>query len=152
MGDTKKTSGLVLGRFMPVHKGHVYLIEFARHFVDELTLAVVNFQAGPFPGELRRKWLRELFPDIRVLPVRSLTTSGWQPDSQLYDLWARSLLKRLPSPPDYLFASEAYGWKLAETLGARFVPVDPQRSIVPASSAAIRSDPMQNWEFLPNCV
>lgn len=31
---------MVLGKFMPPHAGHVYLCEFARRWVDELTIVV----------------------------------------------------------------------------------------------------------------
>ncbi|MFO0660239.1 MAG: adenylyltransferase/cytidyltransferase family protein [Polyangiaceae bacterium] len=31
-----RTSGMVLGKFMPPHMGHVYLVEFARRYVDDL--------------------------------------------------------------------------------------------------------------------
>ena len=58
----------------------------------------------------------------------------------------------MPSGPDFVFASEAYGARLAEELGARFVPVDPAREMVPVSATAIRDDPMAQWAFLPACV
>jgi NadR type nicotinamide-nucleotide adenylyltransferase len=58
----------------------------------------------------------------------------------------------LPKRPDWIFASEAYGARLAEELGATFVPVDPARSVVPVSGTAIRRDPLANWRFLPPCV
>ena len=38
-------SGLVIGKFMPPHAGHQYLIDFAREFVEELTVQVCAIQA-----------------------------------------------------------------------------------------------------------
>ncbi|MFT6575209.1 MAG: cytidyltransferase-like protein, partial [Akkermansiaceae bacterium] len=32
--------GLLLGKFLPPHNGHLYLGNFARHFVKELTIVV----------------------------------------------------------------------------------------------------------------
>ena len=32
------TTGMVLGKFLPPHLGHVYLCEFARSYVDDLTV------------------------------------------------------------------------------------------------------------------
>jgi NadR type nicotinamide-nucleotide adenylyltransferase len=50
--------------------------------------------------------------------------------------------------PDFLFASEDYGIKLAQVLGARFIPVDHERLLFPISGTAIREDPMTNWQYL----
>jgi NadR type nicotinamide-nucleotide adenylyltransferase len=58
----------------------------------------------------------------------------------------------MPRGPDFVFASESYGLKLAEILGARYVPVDHTRSLVPVSGSAIREDPMKNWDYLPAVV
>src|SRR5207302_10464947 len=58
----------------------------------------------------------------------------------------------LPGRPDFVFASEDYGRRLAEELGAKFVPVDRERGAVPVSGTAVRSDPMANWSFIPRCV
>ena len=48
-----------------------------------------------------------------------------------------------------MFASEEYGFRLAEVLGARYVPVDQARGRVDISATAVRADPMTNWEFIP---
>lgn len=44
---------MVLGKFMPPHAGHVYLCEFARRWVDELTIVVGSTAAEPIPGAQR---------------------------------------------------------------------------------------------------
>lgn len=61
------THGMVLGKFMPPHAGHVYLCEFARRWVDELTIVVGSTAAEPIPGAQRVAWMRELFPFDRVV-------------------------------------------------------------------------------------
>src|SRR5207244_7794100 len=55
-------------------------------------------------------------------------------------------------PLDYVLASEDYGEKLAEVLGATFVPVDRARVAVPVSATEIRANPSATWPFLPRCV
>jgi NadR type nicotinamide-nucleotide adenylyltransferase len=146
------TRGLVLGKFLPPHRGHVYLCELARRWVDELTIVVGTLGREPIPGELRFAWMRELFPFDRVV---HLTDENPQDPSEHPDFWAiwRASLERvLPSRPDVVFASDAYGATLAEVLGARFVAVDPTRSVVPVSGTAIRAAPMRHWDMLPRCV
>ena len=63
----KPKRGFVLGKFMPPHAGHVYLCDFGRAYVDELTILVCSLPDDPIPGELRHQWMKEMFPATRVL-------------------------------------------------------------------------------------
>src|SRR5437667_8778357 len=56
------TTGMLLGKFFPPHLGHIYLGEFAARFADRLTIVVCSLNREPIPGELRLRWVRELFP------------------------------------------------------------------------------------------
>ncbi|MCA9040823.1 MAG: adenylyltransferase/cytidyltransferase family protein, partial [Planctomycetaceae bacterium] len=110
---TTPTRGMVLGKFMPPHLGHQYLFEFAREYVDELAIVVETERNQPIPGELRYSWVKEMFPTVNVL---HLTDENPQDPSEYPDfwtIWRNSLLRLLPFTPDYVFASENYGWKLA---------------------------------------
>ena len=62
------TRGFLLGKFLPPHQGHVFLAEFARRHCDSLTILVCSLARDPIPGALRFAWMRELFPDCRVIP------------------------------------------------------------------------------------
>jgi HTH-type transcriptional repressor of NAD biosynthesis genes len=62
--------------------------------------------------------------------------------------WWRSLLSRLDRPLDLVFASEAYGVRLARELGAEYIPVDPVRDTVPSSARQIREDPLKYGDYL----
>ena len=146
------TTGMLLGKFLPPHLGHVYLVEFARHFVDQLTVVVCSLRREPIPGELRYDWMRELFPFDHVVHLTEELPQEPSEHPDFWALWQRALQRVLPCRPDHVFASEPYGRPLAETLGGSFVPVDVARVIVTCSGTAIRTDPMANWEFLPRCV
>jgi NadR type nicotinamide-nucleotide adenylyltransferase len=146
------TRGLVLGKFMPPHAGHVYLCEFARRYVDDLAIVVGTLESEPIPGALRFAWMRELFPFDRVVHLTDQNPQDPSEHPDFWSIWRASLERVLPAKPDLVFASEAYGEKLAEVLGARFIAVDPVRSIVPVSGTAIRANPRHYWEFLPRCV
>lgn len=65
-----------------------------------------------------------------------------------WDIWRKNLLARMDAPPDIVFASEEYGHRLAMELGARFIPVDPAREMVPVAARHILADPMQHWSDL----
>ena len=52
--------GLVIGKFMPVHKGHLALIEFAAAQCDELIVSMSYTNQDPIHPDLRKNWLMEL--------------------------------------------------------------------------------------------
>ena len=137
---------------MPPHAGHKLLIDFAASFCDETTVLVCSLPGDPIPGDLRYQWVRELAPG---LDVRHLTEELPQDPTESADFWPlwREAIRRFePNRIDFVFASEPYGKRLAVELGARFIPVDIQRQIVPCSGTAIRSDPMAHWAMIPECV
>lgn len=144
--------GMVLGKFMPPHLGHQYLVDFARHYADDLAVVVEHVRAEPIPSELRYAWMRELFPSCRVVHLLDENPQEPSEHPDFWNVWRRSLERVLPFRPDYVFASEAYGPKLASVLGAQFVPVDPARGVMPVSGTAVRTNPLENWKYLPECV
>jgi NadR type nicotinamide-nucleotide adenylyltransferase len=146
------TTGMLLGKFLPPHLGHVYLGEFAARFVDRLTIVTCSLKRQPIPGELRFRWMRELFPFESVVHLTDELPQEPAEHPDFWNLWRTALLRVLPGKPDFVFASEDYGRRLADELGARFIPVDRERGAVPVSGTAIRTDPMANWEFIPRCV
>jgi HTH-type transcriptional regulator, transcriptional repressor of NAD biosynthesis genes len=146
------TRGMVLGKFLPPHLGHAYLVDFARAYADDLTVVVGTLAREPIPGELRVQWMRELFPTVRVVHLTDENPQYPHEHPDFWEIWKKSLLRVLPAPPDLVFASEAYGQELAQVLGASFVPVDLARTAVPISGTRVREAPMVNWEFLPRCV
>lgn len=144
--------GMVLGKFMPPHLGHMHLVDFARAYVDELTVVVGTLAREPIPGALRHRWMQELVPDANVIHLTDENPQDPSEHPEFWTLWRESLERVLPQRPDLVFASEPYGSRLAEELGATFVPVDLGRSAVPISGTAIRNDPCAHWQYLPACV
>jgi NadR type nicotinamide-nucleotide adenylyltransferase len=147
----KRARGLVLGKFLPPHQGHVYLVDFASAYVDELTVVVGTLAREPIAGELRVRWMREMFPRANVVHLTDENPQEPHEHPRFWDIWRESLVRVAPKP-DIVFASEAYGERLARELGATFVPVDVARAAVPVSGTAIREDPMTHWRFIPRCV
>lgn len=144
-----KISGMVLGKFMPPHRGHLQLLDFARSYVDNLTVVVCSLKSEPIPGKLRYQWMRELLPSANVLHLTDEIPQSPEEHPEFWAIWQRSLFRILPDMPQYVFASEPYGRQLAETLGANFIPCPFERIV---SGSAIREDPIGKWEFLPPCV
>jgi NadR type nicotinamide-nucleotide adenylyltransferase len=146
------TTGLVLGKFLPPHAGHVFLVEFARRFADELTVVVGSLAAEPIDGALRHRWMTELFPGVHVLHLEEELPQTPDDHPGFWALWRTALRRCHPAPLDYVFASDAYGARLAEELGARWIPLDPAREMLPVSGSAVREDPLRHWNRIPGVV
>lgn len=144
--------GLVIGKFLPPHRGHQHLVEEARRQVDRLSVVVCSLAREPIPGAQRVAWLREMFPDVEILHHTEENPQEPQGQPDFWPLWTRSLRRLYPVGPDLVFSSEDYGDELARRLGARHVLVDRARRRFPVSGQKIREDPMRHWDFLPACV
>jgi NadR type nicotinamide-nucleotide adenylyltransferase len=148
----KTGHGLVLGKFLPPHAGHQYLVQFAQNFVERLTVLVCSLPSEPIPGRLRYEWMRELFPAARIVHITDDLPQQPSEHPRFWDLWREIALQAAGEPLDFVFASEDYGQRLADEVGAKFIPVDPARELVPVSGTAIRERPLENWRFIPECV
>ncbi|TVQ41219.1 MAG: transcriptional regulator [Spirochaetaceae bacterium] len=144
--------GVILGRFMPPHNGHRYLIDFGRHVADELTVFLCSLPRDPIPGELRLRWMKELFPSVRLVHVTEENPNANKAQPGAVRIWAAAITRSMLHGVDYVFASEHYGFDLSLELGAAFVPVDPSRSLFPVSASAVRAAPMTYWDYLPEPV
>ena len=142
------TRGFVLGKFMPPHEGHVLLCDTARRLVDQLTILVCWLPDDPVPGPLRLAWMRELFPDCRVIGHDAIVPQQPADHPDFWPIWRDIVKAAHPEPIDRVFAGEAYGARLVEEVGAAFVLVGP-RVHPDLSGSAVRADPWGHWRHLP---
>lgn len=145
-------TGVIIGRFMPPHSGHLYLTEFARGMVDRLYVLVCTLSHEPIPGELRYAWMQELAPHATIVHITEEIPAARRGEAGATAIWARTVQGAVPEAVTHVFASEPYGWELAAHLDARFVPVDTNRRNIPVSATAIREDPLAHWRFIPPVV
>lgn len=143
---------MILGKFLPPHQGHQYLIDFARAQVDHLTVLVCSIEREPIAGHLRFEWMKELYPDLNVVHVTDENPQEPHEHSDFWSIWIRSIRRFIPEGPDMVFTSENYGDELARRLGARHVLVDLYRSQVRVSGTKVREHPFDNWQYIPECV
>jgi len=142
--------GLVLGKFLPPHAGHVHLCEVAERMCDELVIVVASLPGEPISGAQRVAWLRELMPRARVEHLAEPMPQEPGEHPEFWRLWREALLRF--ARPDRVFTSDAYGAQLATELGAHWIRVDPDRETFPISGTAVRADPARHWAHLPRCV
>lgn len=149
------TRGFLLGKFMPPHAGHITLARAAAAMVDELTILVCSLPGDAMPGEQREQWMRELFPECRVVGFCKDVPQYPSENSDFWPIW-RDIVKRAhPETIDLLFAGEEYGRELAAYVGGTFVPLggrvlgSDQNGPGGVSGTRVRDDLSGNWRWLP---
>lgn len=141
-------TGIIVGKFLPPHRGHHHLIEVAQAQVADLVVFVCSRPTDDVPADVRAGWLREVHPTTDVRVVDDPYPAG-EGDSAL---WAAAAIGWLGHSPDVAFTSEDYGPLWAAAMGCRHVMVDRDRRTVPCSATMVRRDPRAAWAFLTPCV
>jgi HTH-type transcriptional repressor of NAD biosynthesis genes len=151
-------TGLVVGKFAPLHRGHELLIRAAAAQCDRVV--VLSYTRPEFPGcepARRAAWLAHLFPATVRLVLSDATEHI--PDNLASDEAHRSfchdvLRRHNGLRIDAIFSSEDYGPGFAADLARRqgspvtHVAVDPARTAVPVSGTALRADVHAHRAFL----
>lgn len=145
-------TGLVLGKLLPPHLGHLYLVGCALRQVERLYVVVEHVEDEPVASELRVRWMRELVPEATILHLDRAMPQEPSAHPAFWELWRTTLQGLVPEPIEVVFASETYGHRLAAELDARFLPVDPARQVMPVSGTVVRADPSAHARFLPDPV
>lgn len=160
--------GLVVGKFCPLHLGHMHLIQTALDACDDVL--VVSYTKPEFERcgpAAREAWLAALFPQVRRLVVDDARLP--LPANDVADAIHREFTAWLcwevaGVTVDAVFTSESYGDGFALALGdylsARtggqhrvvHVSVDPERCAVPVSGTSVRNDPYASRRFLDPVV
>ncbi len=150
--SSKYKKGFVLGKFMPPHQGHQYLINSALKQVDELIILVCSIQSEPINGLLRYQWMKELYPQALVKHVTDEVPSYPHEHSNFWNIWTQLLKRETDPDTEVFFSSEDYGYEVAKRLNVNHVLIDKARQVVPISATAIRENPFAHWNFIPDIV
>lgn len=138
---------------MPLHAGHLALIEFALQHCDQLVVMLCASDKESIPGDLRKSWLENTFQhydrlqvalvhyDEAVLPNSSVSSR------HIADLWAAYIREHFPGI-DVFISSEPYGEYVAEYLGIAHRCFDQERKQVPVAASAILQNPLAHWEYI----
>ncbi len=146
--------GLVIGKFMPIHEGHIALIRFAVAHCNELIVSMSYQDNDPIPGPLRFSWLKEIFQNEQKIKLYNVVDDfddeslPWEHRTRI---WADFLLSRY-GKIDVVVSSEEYGSFLARHLNANHISFDEERKRVPIQATSIRLKPFDNWNYIPKKV
>ena len=142
-------SGLTLGKFAPLHRGHQLVIETALAEMDEVTVIIYDApETTEIPLNIRADWLRKLYPQTKVVEAWDGPTEvGDTPEVKRKheDYIINTLGIRGIS---HFYSSEFYGEHMSVALGAVNRLVDPLRHVVPVSGTKIRKSPFVFREYI----
>lgn len=161
MSATFRT-GLVAGKFSPLHLGHEQVIRTALGQCQRLLLLCWSLPELPgCDAERRERWLRLRFPGVQAEVVTPARIQAWReqgkslpdlphndaPEFEPRQFVAEFCQAVFGTTVDAVFTSESYGDGFAEHLAGvfghpvRHVCVDQQRLAVPVSGTRLRADP-----------
>ncbi|NME68599.1 AAA family ATPase [Flammeovirga aprica] len=146
--------GLVLGKFMPIHSGHINLIEFATTKCDEVIVWICVSNKETMTADLRFKWVKEIFKNQpKIVPIlfeydEALFPNTSESSTSVSKIWSEAIKKHLPKI-DVIISSEKYGDYVAEYLEIEHIHYPLPRQI---SATEIRQNPYKNWGFVPEVV
>lgn len=150
----KLKKGLVFGKYMPVHAGHLALIAFAQSQCEHVIVSLSFMPDDPIDHTLRFKWLQKIFEGQTNVTVVEKIDDFHDESLPLFEatkLWADFIRKEFPDVEGF-FCSEDYGEPLSFHLGLPCILFDKAREKVPVSAYKIRQNPFAYWEFIPEVV
>lgn len=151
------TRSFTFGKYYPFHKGHEELIRFALGESDEVIVVICVSKSETISGEIRAEWIKKSFPNATRLIIKVFDYSEddlpntSESSETVSKIWSDQFSKILPKV-DRVVTSEKYGDFVAQFMGIKHLPYNPNRTITPISSTNIRTDLSSNWTFLPEGV
>ncbi|GHV25541.1 transcriptional regulator NadR [Bacteroidia bacterium] len=136
---------------MPLHRGHLALIDFAKQHCDFLTVGVCSIPEEPIPGEIRFQWVKDALatnPAIKVEHITEDLPNSSESSREISKVWSDYLGERYPDV-DVIIGSEPYIEYVAEYMGISPLIFDIPRQEMPISATMIREEPFKYWEFIP---
>lgn len=152
---------LVIGKFMPFHKGHKALIEFAAIHSSAVKVLVLGNENEPIDLNQRVKWIEESFDldyalasEIIVKPIKynsNELNSSSESDVKSSQEWCDFLKDELEDI-DIIVGSEMYVKYMADYAKKEYVFFDIKRTNVPISATKIKENPIKYWDYLTPAV
>ena len=147
----------VFGKFLPFHKGHEAMINFALKKCDFLTVLVCCSDKENITANTRQKWIEKTFENQDEIEIKSYNyleselPNTSDSSQEVSKVWSAKFKKLFP---DYslVITSEEYGNYVATFMGIKHIAFDIPKQLFPVSATAVRNDIFTNWNFLPDSV
>jgi HTH-type transcriptional repressor of NAD biosynthesis genes len=130
------------------------MIREAAKQCETVHVMVCSRLCEPIIGVIRSEWVEDIFeddPNINVILCEDENPQYPEDNLNFWQIWHDSVYSYIPRL-DAVFGSEDYIIPFAECLKVEGVIVDKAREVVPVSGTAIRTNPFDNWDYIPDVV
>jgi HTH-type transcriptional repressor of NAD biosynthesis genes len=147
----------VFGKFLPFHKGHEAMINYALKKCDFLTVLVCCSDKENITANTRQKWIEKTFENQNEIEIKSFhyleseLPNTSDSSKEVSKVWSAKFKKLFPDY-DFVITSEEYGNYVASFMGIKHIAFDIPKQLFPISATAVRNDIFTNWIFLPDSV
>jgi HTH-type transcriptional regulator, transcriptional repressor of NAD biosynthesis genes len=147
----------VFGKFLPFHKGHEAMMNFALTKCDFLTVLVCCSDKESIPDTSRKVWIEKAFEKKKNIEIRTFNyleselPNTSETSESVSKIWADIFKKLLPDC-SILITSEEYGNFVAAFMNIQHIAFDIPKKLFPVSATAVRNDAFNNWQYLPDSV
>lgn len=160
--------GLIVGKFYPLHQGHLNMIFSAKMQVDILHVIVCSeterdhtlflesaFTKAPTSDD-RVQWAQSILQDSPNIIVHGFNEDGIPAYPNGWQAWSDRLQQMLTQNriyPTLIFSSEPQDKTFYEEYFKTEVQlVDPPRFAFPVSATKIRTEPFRYWAYIPAII
>lgn len=151
--------GLIIGKFQPIHNGHLGLIRFGLNLCNSVDVHVSDARGTDIIPVYDRiaalnKDLGEGAADCFIVPFRDdlyevmpRDKDGTVTDENYWRFYIAALEKTYENriKPDVIISSDLYGKEIAKRFGVRWVPYDPLREMTSGLSATRVKEDLLNF-------
>ncbi|SDC33767.1 AAA family ATPase [Williamwhitmania taraxaci] len=147
----------VFGKFLPFHKGHEAMFNFALSKCNHLTVLICSSDKENISSTTRKRWIEKAFEEKKNVEIRTFSyleselPNTSESSKEVSEVWAAIFKKQFP---DYslVITSEEYGNFVADFMNIQHIAFDIPKKLFPVSATAVRNDVFANWKFLPDSV
>lgn len=147
----------LFGKFLPFHKGHEAMINFALTKCDFVTILICCSDKENIPAKTRKEWIEKTFNKEENINVKicnyieSEFPNTSETSQSVSKIWSKKFKELFPDY-DLVITSEEYGNYVASFMGIKHIAFDISRTLFPISASAFQKDIFTNWNFIPNSV
>ena len=154
MINKKYKNAMIIGKFMPFHKGHRVMIEFAKSLATVVHIFPLGHDKESIPLKTRVKWISDEFKYEPITVTRvnydpSELDESSESNEKSSREWASYLKTHIEECNiDVIVGSEMYVKYMADYLGIDYELYDVERTNVHISATDIRNNPIKYWDYL----